>query len=192
MPVPIYSQKRQGYSNPNIRSEMFNPHREEAVSSFIIDPTKQLRTDKDARKDFSEHRNKRTSVSGPLIHGPAWAKSGKELGDSNRTNLSKLSGLVLARTTAPSEDQKERPGTSRPETTRQVGRFQGSFDGEDFTKKQDQMRHTQRIPSSHQIEDEKPNLVSFIFLYNILAVINHFQFLLDIPWILVRFSFIIS
>ncbi|KAL6145111.1 hypothetical protein ACLB2K_055799 [Fragaria x ananassa] len=152
------AQKRQGYSNPNIRSEMFNPHREEAVSSFIIDPTKQLRTDKDARKDFSEHRNKRTSVSGPLIHGPAWAKSGKELGDSNRTNLSKLSGLVLARTTAPSEDQKERPGTSRPETTRQVGRFQGSFDGEDFTKKQDQMRHTQRIPSSHQIEDEKANL----------------------------------
>ncbi|PRQ49869.1 putative protein-serine/threonine kinase CMGC-CDK-CRK7-CDK9 family [Rosa chinensis] len=151
-------QKRQGYSNPNIRSEMFNPHREEAVSSFMIDPSKQLRTDKDARKDFSENHNKRTSVSGPLIHGPAWAKSGRERGDSNRTNLSKLSGLVLARTTAPSEDQKEKPGTSRPETARQVGRFQGSFDGEDFTKRQDQMRHPQRITGGHQIEDEKANL----------------------------------
>ncbi|XP_050381599.1 probable serine/threonine-protein kinase At1g54610 [Argentina anserina] len=152
------AQIRQGYSNPNIRSEMFNPHREEATSSFIIDPTKQLRTSKDTKKDFSEHHNKRTSVSGPLIHAPAWAKSGKELGGSNKTNLSKLSGLVLARTTAPSEDQKEKPGSSGPETTRPVGRFQGSFDGEDFTKKQDQMRRTQRIPSSHQIEDEKANV----------------------------------
>lgn len=147
---------------------MFNPHREEAVSSFIVDPTKRLRTDKDARKDFSAHHNKRTSVSGPLIHGPAWAKSRKELNDSNRTNLANLSGLVLARTTAPSEDQKEKSGPSWPETTRQVGSFQGSFDGEDSTKKEDRMHHTQRITNSHQIEDEKANMVSFVFLYNIL------------------------
>lgn len=167
---------------------MFNPHREEAVSSFIIDPTKQLRTDKDGRKDFSAHHNKRTSVSGPLIHGPALAKSRKELSDSNRTNLSKLSGLVYARTSAPSEDQKEKPGPSWPETTRQVGRFQGSFDGEDSTKKQDRMHHAQRITSSHQIEDEKANLVSFVFIYNILFLtcqkllsvyLDSFQFLLD-------------
>lgn len=189
MSFPLYSQQRQGYSNPNIRSEMFNPHREEAGSSFIIDPTKQLRTDKDARKDFSAHHNKRTSVSGPLIHGPASAKSRKELNDSNRTNLSKLSGLVLARTTAPSEDLKEKPGPSWPETTRQVGRLQGSFDGEDPTIKQDRMHHKQRITSSHQIEDEKANMVSFVFLYNILFLTcQNLQSFCWIPRILVRFS----
>ncbi|BFG25186.1 hypothetical protein CerSpe_114600 [Prunus speciosa] len=151
-------QRRQGHSNQKMRSEMFNPHREEAVSGFLVDPTKHFRTDKDARKDLSEHHNKRTSVSGPLVHGPGWPKSGKECNDSlmssNRANLSKLSGLVLARTSL-SEDQQEKPGPSGPETTKQVGRVPGSFDVEESTKNQERMRYAQRIARSRQMEDEK-------------------------------------
>ncbi|PQP93838.1 putative serine/threonine-protein kinase [Prunus yedoensis var. nudiflora] len=73
---------------------------------------------------------------------------------SNRANLSKLSGLVLARTSL-SEDQQEKPGPSGPETTKQVGGVPGSFDVEESTKNRERMRYAQRIARSRQLEDEK-------------------------------------
>ncbi|KAM1114267.1 hypothetical protein TB1_046185 [Malus domestica] len=154
-------QRRQGHSNPRVRSEMFNPHREQTLSGFLVDPTKHLPSDKDARKDFTEHQNKRTSISGPLIHGPGWAKSGKELNDSflssNRANLSKLSGLVMART-ALSDDQQEKPGPSGQETIKPVGGFPGSFDQEESAKKRERMHYTQGVASSCQMEDENGSI----------------------------------
>ncbi|KAM1060908.1 hypothetical protein ACFX2B_025236 [Malus domestica] len=154
-------QRGQGHSNPKIRSEIFNPHRGETLSGFLVDPTKHLRSDKDARKDFAEQQSMRASVSGPLIHGPGRAKSGKEHNDSflssNRANLSKLSGLVMART-AMSDDQQEKPGPSGPETIKPVGGFPGSFDQEESAKKQERMHYTQRVASSRQMEDETASI----------------------------------
>lgn len=149
---------------------MFNLNREGIVSGFLIDPTKQSRAANDTSKDFSENINKRSSLSGPLIRGPVSTRSGREhivpLMVPTKANLSKLSGLVAART-ASSEDQQEKTGSSRIDTINHVCRFPGSdYEGRS-KRKQDQKHHTQRVAYSRPVDDDRactkePSLVSFV------------------------------
>lgn len=151
---------------------MFNRRREQTVSGFLIDPTKQSRDVKDTRKDSGDDLNRKASLSGPLVPGPGRTRARRECNDplmvSTRTNLSKLSGLVAART-ASSEDQQEKAGPSQPlETTNNGGRFLGLSNEADSTRKQDRMHHSLRVANSRQVDDGKTctkeaNLVSFIF-----------------------------
>lgn len=151
---------------------MFNPRREENFSGFLVDPTKQTQSIKDPSKDLSENLNTRASLSGPLIRGPDCRRSGREhndpLIDPTKANLSKLPGLVAARTTS-SQDQQEKPGASRLDTTNNVPRFPGSVHEGQSKTKHDQKLQKQRVEYSHRVDDTKsytkdPSLVSFIFL----------------------------
>lgn len=151
---------------------MFNPNWEGAVSGFVIDPTKQSRVLKDMSKDFSENINKRASLSGPLIRELVSTRSGREHNDllmvPSKGNLSKLSGLVAARTSS-SEDQQEKHGPSRMDAINHVHRVPGSVYEEQCKRNQDQKHHTERVAYSHPMDDEKacikePSLVSFDIL----------------------------
>lgn len=136
----------------------------------MIDPSKQSHAAKDARKDFSETVNKRASLSGPLGHGHGGPKAVRERNDPLRvsasTNLSRLSGLVAARTSS-CEDQHERSGTSRLDALDHGGRFARSINGGESTRKHDQKLYPQRNASSRPMEDERactkePSLVRLI------------------------------
>ncbi|PON49673.1 Serine/threonine protein kinase [Parasponia andersonii] len=151
--------RRQDHSNGKSQSEMFNRHREETVSGFLIDPTKQSRAVKDARKDSGDDLNRRASLSGPLVPGPGRTRAGRERNDppvvSSKASLSKLSGLVAART-ASSEDQQVKAGPSQTmETTNDGGRFRGSSSDVDSTRKQDRKHHSLRVAHSRQADDGK-------------------------------------
>lgn len=172
----FYIQKRQDPSNPKSLSEIFNSRREDGISGFMIDPTKQSQAAKDARKDFSETVNKRASLSGPLGRGPGGTKAGREHNDplmiSTSANLSRLSGLVATRTSS-SEDQHDRSGPLRPEALDHGGRFARSVNEGESTKKQDRKLYTQRNASSRPVEDERActkvqSLVRLIFFIEFL------------------------
>lgn len=133
------------------RSELFNPHREDAVSGLLVAPPKQSRPIREVR---AENLPKRVSHSGPLVHGPGGTKYGKELDHppsvSTAANLSKLSGLVATRTMF-SDDLQERPGPSRPDTTERIGRFSGPVK-ELESRTQDHERHMKLDGDFHQMD----------------------------------------
>ncbi|KAG2717336.1 hypothetical protein I3843_03G172000 [Carya illinoinensis] len=133
------------------RSELFNPHREDAVSGLLVAPPKQSRPIREVR---AENLPKRVSHSGPLVHGPGGTKYGKELDHppsvSTAANLSKLSGLVATRTMF-SDDLQERPGPSQPDTTERIGRFSGPVK-ELESRTQDHERHMKLDGDFHQMD----------------------------------------
>ncbi|KAH7528851.1 hypothetical protein FEM48_Zijuj05G0121600 [Ziziphus jujuba var. spinosa] len=73
---------------------------------------------------------------------------------AKQANLSKLSGLVAARTSS-SEDLHERSGPSQPKTANNGGRFGRSVNEVESTRKQDRKHYTQRMPSSRPLDDER-------------------------------------
>ncbi|KAF2283442.1 hypothetical protein GH714_006382 [Hevea brasiliensis] len=103
-------------SNANGGGEMFNSHKGQTVSGFLVDPSKQNQVAKEGRRDFMENQLKKVSHSGPLVQGTGWTKAGKDIDNphavSTRTNLSTISGLVAARTSLP-DDWQGRPSTSQ-------------------------------------------------------------------------------
>lgn len=152
---------------------MFNTRRDETFSGFLIDRTKLSQAVKDLSKDFSEDLNKKASLSGPLIRGPDYTRSRREHNDPlivrTNANLSKLSGLVAARTTS-TEDQQEKPGPSKLDTTNTLRRFAGSVYGGKSKRKHDQKHHKQRVEYSGPMDHEKAytkdsSLVSFVLIY---------------------------
>ncbi|KAF4382728.1 probable serine/threonine-protein kinase At1g54610 [Cannabis sativa] len=156
-----YAGRKQDHSNSKSHSEVFNHRREESYSGYLIDPTKQSRVVRDSRKDSRDDHNRRTSShSGPLIPGYGLTRAGRDRNDpsnvSTRANLSKLSGLVAARTTASSEDQQEKAGSSHSQETSDGGRLRLSNNGADSTKKQDRKHHSLRVAHSRrQVDDGK-------------------------------------
>lgn len=160
-------QKRQGGSNTKCRSEMFNPQ-DEAVSGFLVGPSRH--SQQGVSKDSMEEHHNRGSHSGPLVHGPEWAKNGKKHHDqsgplvhgaewaktrkkhgdyhpavSTRADLSTLSGLVATRTSL----------NSQLDEINQVGRVSSSLDEWDSSRKQDYKYHTPRTASIRQVENGK-------------------------------------
>lgn len=153
--------RRQDYYGTNSHSEIFNRRREEkSVSGFLVDPTKQSRAVKDSRKDSGDDLNRKVSLSGPLVHGPGRRRSGRECNNdplvaSTRANLSKLSGLVAARTVS-SDDQQENPDPPHPGTMSDLGRFRGSMNEVESTRMQDRKHRSQKVGYSRPPTDETP------------------------------------
>ncbi|GFZ05660.1 protein kinase superfamily protein [Actinidia rufa] len=142
-------QRRHGSSNPQSRSEVFNPYQDEAASGFPIDPPRRTQAVKDGGKDSNVQNPRRASHSGPLV--PGWTKTGKKYEDisiiSTRADLSTLSGLVATRTL--SEDCRDKLGPSQPESINQIARTSESLEVSGSTRKNDR-KHG--ISSSRQIE----------------------------------------
>ncbi|KAH7533170.1 hypothetical protein FEM48_Zijuj04G0101900 [Ziziphus jujuba var. spinosa] len=88
---------------------------------------------------------------GPLNHERG-TKPGREhihpLMVSSRANLSKLSGLVVDKTSS-SEDLHERSSPSWPKTANNGRRFARSVNEVELTRKQDRKHYTRRVPFSH-------------------------------------------
>ncbi|GLT64192.1 hypothetical protein SLA2020_367000 [Shorea laevis] len=149
-------QRRQGQSSFQSKSELFHSHREEAHSGLLVAPPKQPRPVKEVRTGEPEHLQKRVSHSGPLVNGPRWTKSGKELDAPSAVptaaNLSKMSGLVATRTLLLSEDHQEKPGPTQPDTTQQLGRFSGSVSELESRRKQDHKHHSQTNGDFYKID----------------------------------------
>lgn len=167
-------QRRQDHSNTRSHSKIFNHRRDEkTVSGFLVDPTKQSCAVNDAREDSGDDLSRRASLSGPLVQGSGRRRVGREcnndpLAASTRANLSKLSGLVAART-ASSDDQQENPGPSQPESMNNLGRFRGSINEVESARMQDRKHRSQKIVYSRPQDDGKTctkesALVSIIFL----------------------------
>lgn len=162
-------QRRQGQSSFQSKSELFHSHREEAHSGLLVAPPKQPRPVKEVRTGEPEHLQKRVSHSGPLVNGPRWTKSGKELDAPSAVptaaNLSKMSGLVATRTLLLSEDHQEKSGPTQPDTTQQLGRFSGSVSELESRRKQDHKHHSQTNGDFYKIDGKartkEPSLVSY-------------------------------
>ncbi|KAE8668189.1 hypothetical protein F3Y22_tig00112344pilonHSYRG00153 [Hibiscus syriacus] len=71
---------------------------------------------------------------------------------SSKANLSKLSGLVAARTSA-SENHKQKPGASTLEAVNQAGKARRSFSGLESARKQEIRHHTPKTAESPLPED---------------------------------------
>uniref|UniRef100_A0A5B6YXM7 Protein kinase domain-containing protein n=2 Tax=Davidia involucrata TaxID=16924 RepID=A0A5B6YXM7_DAVIN len=148
--------RRQGHSNLKSRSELFNPHQEEAASGFPIDPPRQSQAVKEVGKELLDHIPKRATHSGPLVPGVGWTKAGKKYDDisivSTRADLSTLSGLVASRTVL-SEEGRDKLVPSQPEATNQVGRLSESYEELGPTRKQDRKHHIHSNAGSHLMEN---------------------------------------
>ncbi|XP_059663162.1 probable serine/threonine-protein kinase At1g54610 isoform X2 [Cornus florida] len=148
-------QRRQGQPNTKSRSEVFNPHQEEAASGFPLDPPRHTQDVREVGKDLLDHIPKRAMHSGPLVPGFGWPKAGKKYDDisivSTRADLSTLSDLVSSRTSL-SEESHDKLGPSQPEATNQVGMLSESYRESGPTRKQDRKHHTQSIAGSRQME----------------------------------------
>ncbi|KAG8641386.1 probable serine/threonine-protein kinase At1g09600 isoform X2 [Manihot esculenta] len=147
------------HPNANSRGEVFNSHKGQTVSGFLVDPSKQTQAAKEGRRDFPENQHKKVSHSGPLVQGTGWTKAGKDGNNpstvlSTRTNLSTISGLVAARTSLP-DGRQGRPSTSQPEAVKSVGGFQGSSNGLEPTSKQNQKLQVRKAADSPQADGEK-------------------------------------
>ncbi|KAK3005458.1 hypothetical protein RJ639_016329 [Escallonia herrerae] len=145
-------QRRQGLSNPKSQSELFNPHRQEAASGFLIDPPRPTKAIEEVGKDFQEHPSSRVSHSGPLVQGVGWTKAVKKYDMSvvsSRADLSTHSGLVASRTLM-SEEYRDKLVPSYPEATNRVGRIGEPSEELMHTRKQEQKHHTQSITGSFQ------------------------------------------
>lgn len=168
--IIFHISQRRGRSNPKTRSELFNPHKDEAASGFLIDLPRQTQAPKEMSKDQMEHPPNRASYSGPLVPGVGWTKAGKKYDDismvSTRTNLSSISGLVASRTLL-TEESRDKFAPSHTEATDRVGRFSGSFDELGSSRKQDRKHQTQGIAGSRQMDNLRAStkesvVVSFI------------------------------
>ncbi|KAL2476746.1 Protein kinase superfamily protein [Abeliophyllum distichum] len=125
-------QRRQNHPNSKSRSEVFNPHMEEAGSGFPIDPPRRTRYSKETSKDMSEDPPQKVSHSGPLVPGMGWTFSGKKHNDSStvsaRADLSTLSGLVASRALSSVESgDKLNSSESFGDPTRQHDRKHHNF-----------------------------------------------------------------
>lgn len=160
---------------------MFHSHREEAHSGLLVAPPKQPRPVKEGRTGEPEHLQKRVSQSGPLVHGPRWTKSGKELDSqsaaSTASNLSKLSGLVATRTLSLSEDHQEKPGPAQSDTTEQLGRLSGAVSESESRRRLDHKRHSQTNGDFCQIDgkarSKEPSLVSYLSCFFLRLFLIH-------------------
>ncbi|KAM7498697.1 hypothetical protein LguiA_023111 [Lonicera macranthoides] len=155
-------QKRQVQSSS--QSEKFNPHHEEAASSFLIDPPRPSSQASDEVSNYQLH--KRASHSGPLTHRGAWSKVSKNREDaikiSTGADLSTMSGLVTARRSLLSEDRRDIFGISQHEGPKLVGRFPGSFkETSDSTRKQDQNTHTQIVTGQPNRDKSGPVILGY-------------------------------
>ncbi|CAK7322461.1 unnamed protein product [Dovyalis caffra] len=150
--LPTSLQQRRN-SVSNNRGETFNSHKEQTVSGFMIDPSKQSQAVRERRGDFMEHQHKKVSHSGPLVQGNGWTRTGKDFDNHNmvsgRHNLSTISGLVATRTILPG-DRQEKPDVPHPEVVKQVGRLQGSLNGLGSSRKQGQNCQIQKMGDSPQ------------------------------------------
>ncbi|KAJ7981473.1 Protein kinase-like protein [Quillaja saponaria] len=132
-------QNGQGFSNSKSRGELFESYREEAVSGFLVVPRKESDNIKEVKRDFPEHTHKRLSHSGPLVHGPRWSKTGRELDERLMApaKLSNLSGLLATRTLI-SDHQQGKPGPVQDKKwhTQRSTDFNHMADGRACTKEQ--------------------------------------------------------
>ncbi|XP_038681414.1 probable serine/threonine-protein kinase At1g54610 isoform X2 [Tripterygium wilfordii] len=147
----LVSSGQRGYqTSSKSRSEIYNSHKQQTNSGFLVDPS-QLR--QSVQKDSVEHQHKKVSYSGPLVHGTGRAKAGKEHdvppAISARTNLSNLSGLVAARTSS-AEVWQGKLSASQQETIKQVGRSRGSLNQLEFAGKEDRKCDMQKVTKSPQ------------------------------------------
>ncbi|KAL0399827.1 UNVERIFIED_CONTAM: hypothetical protein Sradi_2326000 [Sesamum radiatum] len=100
---PIVFQRRHGHVDPKSRSEVFNPHKEEATSGFWIDPARPAQGLEEISKDHHQNPPERVFHSGPLAPGVGAVGmiSARKNNDSSilatRNDLSTLSGLVASR-----------------------------------------------------------------------------------------------
>lgn len=135
--------------DPKSRSELFNPHRDEAASGFPIDPPRPAQVSSEMSKDHLQNPPDRVSHSGPLAPGVSWTMSGRKNDDisivSTRNSLS--TGLVASRGLL-SVESRDKLVSSHVEATNQVGRFSESFG--DPMRNQDRRRLAQMVPGSQQ------------------------------------------
>lgn len=159
---------------------MLNSRNADGFSGLLINPAKQTPTAKENGRDFLEYNRKEVSHSGPLVYGGAFWKSGKEPDDltrlSSRANLSKLSGLVATRTSAP-EDHRSGPLTLEP--VNQAGRSRRSFPELECAGKRDVRHHMPKTTESPQtaggracIKEPMVSFLTFFFLLNCIKAIH--------------------
>ncbi|KAI3457241.1 hypothetical protein Pfo_013904 [Paulownia fortunei] len=146
--------RRHGHVNPKSRSELFNPHKEEAASGFPIDPPRPAQGLKEMSKDHLQNPPQRVSHSVPLAPGVGWTLSGRKNNDtsivSTRNDLSTISGLVASRALS-SVESRDKLISSHVEATNQIGRLSESFG--DPMRKQDRRRQAQIYSGSQQAEN---------------------------------------
>ncbi|KAA8524384.1 hypothetical protein F0562_010825 [Nyssa sinensis] len=176
--------RRQGYSNRQSHSELFNFHQEEAASGFPIDRPRQSQAVKAVGKDLPDHIPKRATHSGPLVPGVGWTKAGKKYDDisivSTRADLSTLSGLVASRTVLTEEGQ-DKLASSRPETTNLVSRLSESYEELEPTRKEDRKRHTHSNAGSHLMENGRASTKPIVNGYGTKGNKIHFSGPLLVP-----------
>ncbi|GMI74829.1 hypothetical protein like AT1G53050 [Hibiscus trionum] len=141
-------QGKQHHPNLKSRSQMLNAGKVDAFSGILIDPPplKQTPAAKEGSRDFPEHNRRKLSHSGPLANGTVFRKSGMEHDlpmVSSKANLSKLSGLVAARTSA-SEDHRQKHGA----LTLEAGMPRRSFSEFESAIKQDVRHHMPKTVES--------------------------------------------
>ncbi|KAK8655279.1 hypothetical protein V6N13_107867 [Hibiscus sabdariffa] len=145
-----------GQNHPSLksRSQMHNTSKADAFSGILIDPSphKQTPAAKEEIRDFPEKNRKKISHSGPLVKGTVFRNSRKEHNDlpmvSSKANLSKLSGLVAARTSASSEDHRQKPGPLTLELVNKADRPRRSFNEFESAGKQDGIQHMPKTTES--------------------------------------------
>ncbi|KAL0362384.1 UNVERIFIED_CONTAM: putative serine/threonine-protein kinase [Sesamum calycinum] len=148
-------QRRHGYADPKSRSEVFNPHKEEATSSFCIDPGRPAQGLEEISKDHHQNPPERVFHSGPLAPGVGSVGMicARKNNDSSilatRNDLSTLSGLVASRALS-SLESRDNLVSSNVEDANQVGRLSESF-GVPMRKK-DRRRQMPNFSSSHHAE----------------------------------------
>ncbi|KAF5744077.1 putative ATP binding protein [Tripterygium wilfordii] len=155
----VSSSQREYQTSSKSRCEIYNSHKQQTSSGFLVDPSQQ--------RQSVEHQHKKVSYSGPLVHGPGRAKAGKEHdvppAISARTNLSNFSGVVAARTSS-AEVWQGKLSASQQETIKHVGRSRGSFNQMESAGKEDRKCHMQKGTSSPhsgggKFVDRESNLV---------------------------------
>lgn len=141
--------------DPKSRSELFNPHKEEAASGFPIDPPS-----KDPPERVVSH-------SGPLAPGVRWTtSSGRRNCDassvvSTKSGSSTLSGLVASRGLSTVE-YRDKLVSSHVDATDQ-SKLSQSFG--DPMRKQDRRRQSQMLSGSQisgRISMKESSTVSFM------------------------------
>ncbi|KAL8507533.1 hypothetical protein ACS0TY_018179 [Phlomoides rotata] len=131
-------QRRHGHVDPKSRSELFNPHKEEAASGFPIDPPRPAYILSETSKDPPERV---VSHSGPLAPG---IRNDDKSTISTRSSLSTLSGLVASRGLSVVE-HRDKLVSSHVDATDQ-SRLSQSFG--DPMRKQDRRRQSPMLSGS--------------------------------------------
>ncbi|KAK6157159.1 hypothetical protein DH2020_011407 [Rehmannia glutinosa] len=140
-------QRRHDQANPKSRSELFNPHKDEAASGFPMDPHGL----KEPSTDHRQNPQDRVFHSGPLAPGVGWTISGRNNNDTSIvSSRNDISGLIAARALSSIESRKML-NSSQVVDTNQVGRLSESFG--DPMRKQDRRRQAQLFSGSRQAEN---------------------------------------